>query len=401
MAAAVGGAGFGFGGGGADRAHSAGARPSPESGSSSERDRACAAARPHRRARSAGPTFGPDGVPSGRAGPAWVAERDRGQARGPCSRCALRTVTFVIASPSRSLGVASTRRRCPGGWVLAELLGRVDAAHVGDATSTRAPASGVRPRWCNAIVVVAQRQQHRLPSRLDATLRSGRRRLLVRRARRFAPGQRAAAGAAPCAVAPAAATPMTRRGQCSSRRSSPEAGSRGRAGKIGGGYPRAPAAVSGIRIYRPIPVGAPIAGYWRAAKGEHGVQDRGLRADREHATPARWCRAAGRSTGCARRVSIRTPASRRWSATTSTAAGRCVPAVHVRETRQRYRDDTLILETEFVCDGGAVRIIDFMPPCGESLRRRPHHRGRRRRSAGGDAARRPLRLRRRHAAGSR
>ena len=33
----------------------------------------------------------------------------------------------------------------------------------------------------------------------------------------------------------------------------------------------------------------------------------------------------------------------------------------MRETRQRYRGDTLMLETEFVCDGGAVRIIDFMP----------------------------------------
>ena len=37
------------------------------------------------------------------------------------------------------------------------------------------------------------------------------------------------------------------------------------------------------------------------------------------------------------------------------------PTVEVRETRQRYRDDTMILETELVCDGGVVRIIDFMP----------------------------------------
>ena len=37
------------------------------------------------------------------------------------------------------------------------------------------------------------------------------------------------------------------------------------------------------------------------------------------------------------------------------------PTVHVRETRQRYRDDTMILETEFVCDSGGARIIDFMP----------------------------------------
>jgi GH15 family glucan-1,4-alpha-glucosidase len=37
------------------------------------------------------------------------------------------------------------------------------------------------------------------------------------------------------------------------------------------------------------------------------------------------------------------------------------PVVPIREARQRYRDETLILETEFVCDGGAVRVTDFMP----------------------------------------
>ncbi len=37
------------------------------------------------------------------------------------------------------------------------------------------------------------------------------------------------------------------------------------------------------------------------------------------------------------------------------------PTVPMRENRQRYRDDTLILETECMCDGGAIRIVDFMP----------------------------------------
>jgi GH15 family glucan-1,4-alpha-glucosidase len=37
------------------------------------------------------------------------------------------------------------------------------------------------------------------------------------------------------------------------------------------------------------------------------------------------------------------------------------PTVTVRESRQRYREDTLILETEFDCEGGSVRIVDFMP----------------------------------------
>jgi GH15 family glucan-1,4-alpha-glucosidase len=41
------------------------------------------------------------------------------------------------------------------------------------------------------------------------------------------------------------------------------------------------------------------------------------------------------------------------------------PTVAVRENRQRYRDNTMILETEFVCDGGVVRIIDFMAMGGQ------------------------------------
>jgi GH15 family glucan-1,4-alpha-glucosidase len=37
------------------------------------------------------------------------------------------------------------------------------------------------------------------------------------------------------------------------------------------------------------------------------------------------------------------------------------PTSAVRENRQRYRNNSMVLETEFVCDGGAVRITDFMP----------------------------------------
>src|SRR5262245_20076396 len=43
----------------------------------------------------------------------------------------------------------------------------------------------------------------------------------------------------------------------------------------------------------------------------------------------------------------------RWGIRSTTA---------VRKREQRYRGDTLILETEFECDGGVFRIIDFMPP---------------------------------------
>jgi GH15 family glucan-1,4-alpha-glucosidase len=43
------------------------------------------------------------------------------------------------------------------------------------------------------------------------------------------------------------------------------------------------------------------------------------------------------------------------------------PLCEVRRTKRRYRKGTLILETEFECDGGAVRLIDFMPLGKESL----------------------------------
>ena len=37
------------------------------------------------------------------------------------------------------------------------------------------------------------------------------------------------------------------------------------------------------------------------------------------------------------------------------------PTVEVREVRRRYRGDSLILETDFVCSTGIVRVIDYMP----------------------------------------
>ena len=41
---------------------------------------------------------------------------------------------------------------------------------------------------------------------------------------------------------------------------------------------------------------------------------------------------------------------------------RIAPSAEVRETRQRYRGETLILETEFVTATGVVRLVDCMPP---------------------------------------
>ena len=38
----------------------------------------------------------------------------------------------------------------------------------------------------------------------------------------------------------------------------------------------------------------------------------------------------------------------------------------IEKTTRRYRDETLILETEIETESGAVRLIDFMPPRGEN-----------------------------------
>ena len=48
-----------------------------------------------------------------------------------------------------------------------------------------------------------------------------------------------------------------------------------------------------------------------------------------------------------------TPEHGRW---------RIAPAGPVREVHRRYRENTLILETDFVTESGTVRVTDFMPP---------------------------------------
>jgi GH15 family glucan-1,4-alpha-glucosidase len=46
------------------------------------------------------------------------------------------------------------------------------------------------------------------------------------------------------------------------------------------------------------------------------------------------------------------------------------PTVSVRERKQRYRGDTLALETDVRCEGGAYRIVELMPPDDDLTRHR-------------------------------
>ncbi len=47
--------------------------------------------------------------------------------------------------------------------------------------------------------------------------------------------------------------------------------------------------------------------------------------------------------------------------TSESGCWKIAPAVGVRSVRRRYRGESLILETELTCDGGRIRIVDFMP----------------------------------------
>ncbi len=94
--------------------------------------------------------------------------------------------------------------------------------------------------------------------------------------------------------------------------------------------------------------------------GADGVAHRGLRADR--GLPHRragWARRLHRLAvlseirlGCLLRLAAGNIDHGRWL---------IAPAGEVQHVQRRYRQGTLVLETEYRTDGGAVRLIDFMP----------------------------------------
>ncbi len=88
-------------------------------------------------------------------------------------------------------------------------------------------------------------------------------------------------------------------------------------------------------------------------------------------------------------------------ASRSTAAGCSRRQPAASQVRRRYRDGTLILETEFETDEGAVRVIDCMPLSNERWRRAAHRRRPARPRGDADGAGHPLRLRLDRALGAR
>ena len=86
-------------------------------------------------------------------------------------------------------------------------------------------------------------------------------------------------------------------------------------------------------------------------------------ATRSSATPRprRSSATTARSTGCACPASTPARASPRCSATSDNGHWRIGPASGGRATRRRYRDGTLVLETEWDTPEGTVRVVDCMP----------------------------------------
>ena len=98
---------------------------------------------------------------------------------------------------------------------------------------------------------------------------------------------------------------------------------------------------------------------------------RRLRADRRRRDRRPGLARAARSTGSACRASTRPPASRPCWAAPSTAAGGSRPATAPARVQRRYRDDTLVLETDFETADGAVTVVDCMPRRDGPAGRRP------------------------------
>ena len=70
-----------------------------------------------------------------------------------------------------------------------------------------------------------------------------------------------------------------------------------------------------------------------------------------------WCCFPRFDSGSCFAALLGTPDHGRWL---------LAPQDEIRRSQRRYRNDTLILESIFETDGGALRAIDFMPPRGEA-----------------------------------
>src|SRR5660398_211673 len=96
-------------------------------------------------------------------------------------------------------------------------------------------------------------------------------------------------------------------------------------------------------------------------RDRYGTAHRGLWSDRRYAN--------GRPGGQGRFHRLAVPPRFDSAALFSALLGdednghwRIAPEAEVRKVNRRYREGTLVLETEFECAEGIVRLIDFMPP---------------------------------------
>ena len=87
--------------------------------------------------------------------------------------------------------------------------------------------------------------------------------------------------------------------------------------------------------------------------------------------PPRSSRAQARSIGCAGRRSIRRRSSARSSIAERGGSFRIGPAGPLEKAtlHRRYLEGTPVLETQFVVEGGALRLTDLMPALSEEEKR--------------------------------
>ena len=107
-----------------------------------------------------------------------------------------------------------------------------------------------------------------------------------------------------------------------------------------------------------------------------------------------------RLIGCVSRDSTPAHVSRRCLGGPEHGRWLLAPVAGMTGVQRRYRDDSLVLETDFETERGSVRVIDFMPLSDRALGRRADRRGSERPGRDAHGIDRALRLRLHRAVGA-